>query len=74
VTPVQCRMARAATVLSMIDLSKKAGVSTNTLLRFERGDPLQERTVAAIRSAFEAEGIVFTKGDEPGVKLRKGKP
>jgi len=34
------------------------------------GDP-QRRTVEAIRAALEQAGVVFTNGDEPGVKLRK---
>jgi hypothetical protein len=46
-------------------------VSTNTVTRFERGEPLRERTVDAISSALESAGMEFTNEDEPGVKLRR---
>jgi hypothetical protein len=44
-------------------------ISSDAVLRFERGDELQERTVEAIRRALEAEGVEFTDGDQPGVRL-----
>jgi transcriptional regulator with XRE-family HTH domain len=62
-------MARAALELGVRDLAAAAKVSTNTITRLERGEPLQERTVAAIRAAFEAAGIEFTNGDQPGVRM-----
>jgi transcriptional regulator with XRE-family HTH domain len=70
-TPVQCRMARAAVGIGVRELADAAKVSTNTITRLERGEPLRERTVDAIRAALEAAGVQFTNGDEPGVKLRK---
>ncbi len=73
-TPAQCRMARAALELGVRELAERAKVSTNTLTRFERGDPLRERTVDAIRAALEAAGVIFLdNGEGPGVKLRRGK-
>lgn len=72
-TPAQCRMARAAIELGVRELSKAAQVSTNTITRFERGEPLKERTVAAIRAALESAGVIFVEenGEGPGVRLRK---
>ncbi|RWC04727.1 MAG: transcriptional regulator [Mesorhizobium sp.] len=67
-SPAQCRMARAALLLGVRELSKSADVSTNTITRFERGEDLKPRTVAAIRTALEAAGVEFTNGS--GVKLR----
>lgn len=32
----------------------------------------QARTIASIRAAFEKAGVIFTDGDAPGVRLRKG--
>jgi hypothetical protein len=32
-----------------------------------------EAAVQAIRTALEKDGVEFTNGDEPGVKLRKAK-
>jgi transcriptional regulator with XRE-family HTH domain len=67
-------MARAALELGVRELAERAKVSTNTLTRFERGDPLRERTVDAIRAALEAAGVIFLdNGEGPGVKLRRGK-
>jgi transcriptional regulator with XRE-family HTH domain len=63
-------MARAALELGIRELAGKAKVSTNTLTRFERGEPLRERTVDAIRAALEAAGVEFTNGKQPGVRMR----
>lgn len=68
----QCRMARAALQLGVRDLADAARVSPTTITKLERGDgDPQRRTVEAIRTALEAAGVVFTNGNEPGVKLRK---
>jgi len=64
-------MARAAIQMGVRDLAEAAKVSTNTITRFERGEELLERTVAAICAALEAAGVEFTNGEQPGVKLRK---
>ena len=71
--PAQCRMARAALELGVREVAAMAQVSTNTLTRFERGEELKERTVAAIRTALETAGIIFIdeNGEGPGVRLRK---
>jgi len=70
-SPVQCRMARGALGLGIRDLAASANVSVDTVLRFERGEELKERTIETIRRAFEAAGVEFTNGDQPGVRLRK---
>ena len=73
--PAQMRMARAALNWSLRELAEAAGVHRNTISNFETGkyagDPA---TLAAIRTALEAAGVEFTNGDQPGVRLRKGKP
>ncbi|RJT32870.1 transcriptional regulator [Mesorhizobium waimense] len=61
-------MARAALGLGVRDLAKSAGVAINTVTRFERGEELLPRTLAAIRAALEAAGVEFINGT--GVKLR----
>ena len=68
---VQCKMARAALGFGMRELKEAAGVSIDTIVRLERGEDLQPRTVAAIRAAFEAAGIVFIpeNGGGAGVRL-----
>jgi len=71
ILPVQCRMARAALGLGVRDLAAAAKVSIDTIVRFERGDELKERTIDALQRALEAAGVEFTNGDQPGVRLTK---
>ena len=68
-------MARAALELGVRELAEAAQVSTNTITRFERGEPLKERTVAAIRAALESAGVIFIaeNGGGPGVRLSKSR-
>ena len=69
----QCKMGRAATGLGVRELAEAARVSPNTVARLERGEDLKETTVASIRAALEAAGVVFLpeNGNGPGVALRK---
>lgn len=69
-------MARSALGMSVKELASAADVSTNTLVRFERGEDLKQRTVSAIRAALEQAGIIFIEGDYsgtggPGIRLRE---
>jgi transcriptional regulator with XRE-family HTH domain len=68
----QCRMARAALGLGIRELAEKAKVSPSTITRLEAGEELKPRTVEAVQMALEAQGIEFTNGDAPGVRLRSG--
>ena len=74
--PVQCKMARAALGLGIRELASVSDTSTDTILRFERGEGLRRRTVEAIRSALEAAGVEFIpeNGGGAGVRLRKAPP
>ena len=71
-TAAQCRMARAAVQLGIRDLAVAAGVSPTTIAKFEGGASPQARTLAALRAALEAAGVVFIdeNGGGPGVRLR----
>jgi DNA-binding XRE family transcriptional regulator len=72
--PMQCRMARAALQLGVLDLAKLAKVSTNTIVRFERGEPLRATTTDNIASYFRSAGIEFIEendGKGAGVRLAK---
>jgi len=69
--PVQCRMARAALGLGVRELAARAIVGANTVARFEAGEELKPRTIAAIQSALEEMGAEFTNGEQPGVRLRR---
>lgn len=70
---VQSKMARAALGLGIRELAGASGVSPDTIVRLEKGEALQARTVAAIRSTLEAAGVEFIEedGGGPGVRLRQ---
>jgi hypothetical protein len=70
VLPVQCRMARAALGLGVRKLAAAAKMSPDTVVRFERGERLRERTIASLRQVLEAAGVEFTNGKRPGVRMR----
>jgi transcriptional regulator with XRE-family HTH domain len=66
-------MARIALNLGVRELAAAAKVSPDTVARFERGEPLRERTIDALRGALESAGAIFIaeNGGGPGVRLRK---
>ncbi len=72
--PPQLRAARAIIAMSQADLAAEAGVSVSTVKRAEGTiqPPASPDAIAAIRAALEAQGVEFTNGDAPGVRLRKG--
>jgi transcriptional regulator with XRE-family HTH domain len=59
-------MARAALGLSVRQLAARAIVGPNTVARFESGEQLLTRTVAAIQKVLEEMGVEFTNGEQPG--------
>ncbi|WP_244666062.1 transcriptional regulator [Rhizobium ruizarguesonis] len=68
-------MARTALDMGVKQLADAAEVSTNTIVRFERGEDLKPRTIAAIRTILEEAGVVFLDGDYsgsggPGIRLK----
>jgi hypothetical protein len=70
-------MARTALAWGVRDLAKAADVSHDTVVRFERGEELKDRTVAAMQESLERAGVEFIAEDEssagggPGVRLAK---
>ena len=68
-------MARAALKLSVRDVAAAAQVSPNTVTRLEASLAVNSSTVAAIRRALEAAGVIFVEenGEGPGVRLRKAR-
>jgi transcriptional regulator with XRE-family HTH domain len=73
VTAAQIRMARAPLKWGVRELADKSGLAANTISRIENGAESLSGTLQKIQSALEAAGVVFTNGDEPGVKLAKRK-
>ena len=65
-------MARAALTWGVLDLAREASVSTQTIVRFERGEQLRSSTVATLQAALEAAGIEFIpeNGGGAGVRFR----
>lgn len=69
ITSLQCRKGRIALEWTQAELGEEAGVSLNTIVRFERGDLLaSEASAAALRQAMEVAGVIFSGTDE--VRLR----
>jgi transcriptional regulator with XRE-family HTH domain len=75
--PIQCRLGRTALGWGVRDLARNAKVSPNTVARLERGEAMEEATIAKLRAALEKGGVEFIpeNGGGPGVRLakRKGK-
>lgn len=63
-TPIQCRMARAALRLGVRELGKLAGLSPNTVVRFERGENFHHRTIKAIHDALKQYDVIFEAGED----------
>lgn len=70
---IQCKMARVAVGLGVRELAELADVAPSTVTRFERGDGVHTRTVAAMRAALENAGVEFIpeNGGGAGVRLSK---
>lgn len=74
VSPAQCRAARALIEWTRDDLAAACQTARSTLADFEANKRQPHpRTLAAIRTALEAAGVIFiaSNGDGPGVRLRK---
>ncbi len=71
---MQLKMARAALGWSVRDIAAQAGVSANTVSRYENGTDAYGETLTKLRRALESRGIIFIDEDEhggPGVRLAK---
>jgi transcriptional regulator with XRE-family HTH domain len=73
-TPLQCKLGRTALGWTVRQLAQKAKVSANTVSRFESGKTeAQPSTVTVMQQALELEGIEFTNGDAPGIRVRRAR-
>ena len=73
ITPEQCRAARGLLGISQMQLCELAGITHKPLVDFERGKTKPyASTLERICAALEGQGVNFTDGDSPGVRLRKG--
>jgi hypothetical protein len=70
----QIRAARGLLSWSAVDLARASTLGVNTVRRAEAADIETSLTAAnelAIRRAFEAAGVEFTNGDQPGLRLTR---
>ena len=69
------RAARALIGIAQAELARRAGVSVPTIKRCEsdgkNGPIVSAETQQKIRAVLEAEGVEFTNGNHPGVRLRR---
>lgn len=57
--------------ISQSDLAAAAQISRQTIVEFERCARIpRPASLAALEAAFDASGIIFTHGREPGVKVK----
>ncbi len=72
VTPDQCRMGRAAARIGIREVAQWAKISTNTVIRFERGEKLKDSTIRLIQAILETTGVTFIEDDGkgPGVRFK----
>ena len=74
INAAQSRAARGLLDWSRDRLAEASGVPSRTVADFELGNTNPRvRTLAAIRAALEAAGVIFVdeNGEGPGVRLRK---
>lgn len=62
-SPTQCKMARAATGLSIKELAEACSVSPNTVYRFENGKDSYASTSKKLQGALEATGRIRFEGE-----------
>lgn len=75
-TPAHVRMARAALQWSVRKLAQQAGVTANTISRFENGADAKGETLRKIQRVFEQAGIEFIseRDGSLGVRLIRQDP
>jgi transcriptional regulator with XRE-family HTH domain len=72
ITGLQVRLARTALGWGVRELAEAAGISPNTVSRFENGGGARVDTLAHIQEVLERKGIIFVPADSaggPGVRL-----
>ena len=73
-TPIQCKMARAAVGLGVRELADVADVAPSTVTRFEGGGGVHARTIDAMRAALKSAGVEFIQENGGGAGVRLAKP
>ena len=70
ITAPQCRAARGLLDWTQQELADAARIGVATVRLFEsEASEARHATLVVLRQAFEAAGVEFTNGDQPGVRL-----
>jgi transcriptional regulator with XRE-family HTH domain len=59
ISPEQCRAARAALGLTVLDVCTALGMGPATLTKFEGGGEVRASSADKLRGLFEARGVTF---------------
>ena len=70
-TPIQCRMARAALGWTLKDLSKHADVAVSTANHFEKARHVHENSIASMRAALEESNEIQFVTDQGVFHIKK---
>lgn len=74
ITYEQVTKARALLQWSIDDLARWSKVARNALFYFEIGaEPLDELSLAQVKTALENGGVEFSDGGQQDVRLREGR-
>ena len=69
-TPEACRAARALLGLTAKELGDRAGITLETIIKFENGRPMRDSNRAKLAKVFDDAGVDILNGDAPGARLR----
>ncbi len=69
-TGTQARAARAMLKWTVAEVAERAGVAPNTITRVEGDKSVNTATLKTMKAAYEAAGVEFTNGGQPGVRMK----
>jgi transcriptional regulator with XRE-family HTH domain len=72
ISPLQCRIGRAAVGMSIADLAKASGVREMTISSFENGADSRRLTIEKLQTALEAAGASFIAAGEASLSGGQG--
>ena len=59
---------------TVAEVAERAGVAPNTITRVEADKSVNTATLKTMQAAYEAAGVEFTNGGQPGVRMKKSEP
>ena len=70
-TPIQCRMARAALGWTLKDLAARADIAISTANHFEKNRPVHENSIKLMRAALEENNEIQFVTDQGVFHVKK---